>query len=511
VLADTLSLVRGRHAVRLGGEYRHFVNENFAEGTGAFNFPSVPTFLTGTANAFNITLGERRSHIDQRAVSLFFQDRFTIHPRVTLELGLRYEWHVTPTERDDRFVVFDSETASLLRVGVDIDDEIYQQNNRNVEPRVGLAWDPSGDGRTVVRGVYGVAVDQPGTTAVSGTAANPPFGIPVTAVGSIPLETAIDRTQAIALAPVTVNPEFHNASVRSWNVNLQQQLTGNHAAMVGYFGSRGRQLRISRNINQPVSGVRPFAALSSASPILPGAPLGNITQVESSAFSSYHALWVSATQRLSRGLQVDASYMWSKSLDTNSLNSSGFAVQDAYDIPNEHGLSDFAARHRFVLNAIYALPFSGHWFTRHWQVAAIVQSQSGNPVNIVTSGSSLNGLPNTVRPDVTGPISVIGSVDRWFDPSVFVAVNRFGNLGRNVVIGPAFHNTDLSVIRNVTIGARARLQFRADIFDLFNHPNFGPPGNIVGSPTFGKITRTRFPTGEAGSSRQIQLAVRLSL
>jgi hypothetical protein len=112
---------------------------------------------------------------------------------------------------------------------------------------------------------------------------------------------------------------------------------------------------------------------------------------------------------------------------------------------------------------------------------------------------------------VTGPISVIGSVDRWFDPSVFVAVNRFGNLGRNVVIGPAFHNTDLSVIRNVTIGARARLQFRADIFDLFNHPNFGPPGNIVGSPTFGKITRTRFPTGEAGSSRQIQLAVRLSL
>ena len=138
----------------------------------------------------------------------------------------------------------------------------------------------------------------------------------------------------------------------------------------------------------------------------------------------------------------------------------------------------------------------------------MVQSQSGNPVNIVTSNSSLNGMPNTVRPDVTGPIRIIGSVDQWFDPSVFVAVDRFGNLGRNVVIGPAFHNTDLSVIKNVRPGGRIGLQFRVDVFDLFNHPNFGPPGNIVGSPTFGKITRTRLPTGEAGSSRQIQLAVR---
>jgi hypothetical protein len=326
----------------------------------------------------------------------------------------------------------------------------------------------------------------------------------------IPLDRAIEQTRATALAPITVDSKLRNASVRSWNVNLQRQLAGNLAAMIGYFGSRGRHLRISRNINQPVEDVRPFTALSSSSPILPGAPLGNITQVESSAFSSYRALWLAATQRLSRGLQFAASYTWSKSLDTNSLNSSGFAVQNAYDIPGEYGLSDFDARHRFVLSGTYGLPSGRHWLTRGWQLAAIVQSQSGNPVNIVTSSSTINGVPNTVRPDVTGPIRIIGSVDQWFDPTVFVAVNRFGNLGRNVVIGPAFHNTDLSIIRNERIGTRARLQLRADIFDLFNHANFGPPGNIVGSATFGKITRTRFPTGEAGSSRQIQLAARLS-
>jgi hypothetical protein len=172
-------------------------------------------------------------------------------------------------------------------------------------------------------------------------------------------------------------------------------------------------------------------------------------------------------------------------------------------------LSDFDARHRFVFSAVYALPFTGHALTRGWQIATIVQSQSGNPVNIVTSNSSLNGIPNTVRPDVTGPVRIVGSVDQWFDTSAFAAVDRFGNLGRNAVIGPAFHNTDLSLTKNTPLGGGRRLQFRVDVFDVFNHANFGPPGDIVGSPTFGKITRTRLPTGEAGSSRQIQLAARL--
>jgi hypothetical protein len=307
---------------------------------------------------------------------------------------------------------------------------------------------------------------------------------------------------------VTIDPNFRNSSLQSWNLNLQRQLARDLAAMVGYFGSRGKNLRIARNLNQPVTGVRPFAALSTESPILPGVPLGNIMQVESTGFSTYHALWASATKRLSSGLQFDVSYVLSKSIDTNSLNSFGFAVQDGYDIPNQYGLSDFDARHRFMLSATYELPFT-HPLTRGWQLAAIVQSQSGNPVNIVTSNASLNGVPNTVRPDVTGPITIIGSVDEWFDTSVFEAVDRFGNLGRNIVIGPAFNNTDFSLIKNFSPGDGVRLQFRADVFDLFNHPNFGPPGNIVGSPTFGKITRTRFSTGEGGSSRQIQLAVRL--
>ena len=232
--------------------------------------------------------------------------------------------------------------------------------------------------------------------------------------------------------------------------------------------------------------------------------------MESSGFSNYDAVWMSVTKRLSRGLQFDTSYTWSKSLDTNSLNSSGFAVQDGYDIPGQYGLSDFDARHRFVLSAIYALPFTGHALTRDWQIAAVVQSQSGNPVNIVTSNSTLNGMPNTVRPDVVGPIRIIGSVG-----SVVRSVGVRGRQSLRQSGQKCRHRPRLPQHRSVGHQERAAghalaLQFRVDVFDLFNHPNFGPPGNIVGSPTFGKITRTRLPTGEAGSSRQIQLAARLS-
>jgi outer membrane receptor protein involved in Fe transport len=505
---DTFTRVADRHTMRFGGEYRRFLNNNFAEGTGQFNFPSVAAFLAGNANAFNITLGSRQSHIRQDAVSFFAQNNISVRANLTLDVGLRYEWHVTPTERDNQFVVFDASTATLARVGVDV-GEIYHQNNRNFEPRLGVAWTPWADGRTVVRAAYGSAVDQPSTTAVRDTPGNPPFATPLTATGSVPLSTAVTATQPVRLAPVTIDPDFQNASLRSWNVNVQRQLGRDLAAMVGYFGSSGRHLRISRNINQPVNGEVPFPSLSLSSPIRPGAPLGNITQVESTGFSSYHALWVSATRRLSRGLLFDASYTLSRSLDTNSLNSSGFAVQNSYDIPGEYGPSDFDARHRFVVSATYELPFTGHALTRGWQVATIVQAQSGNPVNIVTSTSSLNGVPNTVRPDQVGPIRTIGSVGQWFDTSAFAAVNRFGSLGRNVVIGPSFINTDLSVTKTFRTAGGTRVQLRADAFDVFNHPNFGPPGNVVGTPTFGKISRTRLPTGEAGSSRQIQLAAKL--
>jgi hypothetical protein len=157
------------------------------------------------------------------------------------------------------------------------------------------------------------------------------------------------------------------------------------------------------------------------------------------------------------------------------------------------------------------LPFEGNQLVEGWQVAAIVQSQSGGPINIVSTNSTVNGVANTLRPDVNGPVEILGRSERWFDTSAFIPVSRFGTLGRNVVIGPGFHNTDISIIKNLTFRDQIKLQLRTEIFDVLNHANFGLPGNVVGSPAFGVITSTRFPTGEAGSSRQIQFAVKMSI
>ncbi|HET8781678.1 MAG TPA: carboxypeptidase regulatory-like domain-containing protein [Pyrinomonadaceae bacterium] len=506
VAATTMSWLRGKHSLKFGGEFRQFLNNNFRQTTGSFNFPSVAAFLAGTANSFSITLGNQSSSVAQPALGFFAEDGYKIHPTLTLELGLRYEWNMTPTERYERFIVFDPRSASLLRVGTDL-DKVYRENNKNIQPRIGFAWSfPNND--TVIRGAYGIYVDQPMTSIVTGLSGNPPLAVPLTFSGAIRLNEAIDVAGPAGLAPQSIDRDFENAYMQSWNLNVQREFLKT-AVMVGYLGSKGTHLITRRNLNQPIDGVRPFPALSASSPILPNTPLGNVTEVGSSGVSSYNALWVTATRRLTKGCQFDASYTWSKSIDYTSFSTGGIVVQDSFDLPEERGLSDFDARHRFVLSSIYELPFDGNELTRGWQLGVIVQSQSGNPFNVVTSNSTVTGLANTLRPNVDGPVEIIGEVEQWFDTTAFDAVPRFGNLGRNVIIGPTFNNIDFSVMKTTNLGERVRVQFRAEVFDLFNHANFGRPGNTVGTPSFGRITSTRFPTGESGSSRQIQFALKL--
>ena len=510
VVGDSFTYQRGRHSIKAGGEFRQFLNNNFRQGTGSFNFPTVAAFIAGTANSFSVTLGSQSSSIAEAALGIFGQDNFRVRPTLTLELGLRYEWNMTPTERYDRFIVFDPSTASLIRVGTDI-DKVYHQNYKNLQPRVGFAWDPFGDGKTSVRAAYALQTDQPMTSIVIGTTTNPPLAIPLTFSGAIRFDNAIDVAGPAGLAPQSIVHDFNNAYLQSWNFNIQREVLPNLALSAGYYASKGTHLISRRNLNQPINGVRPFPRLSLSSPILPDTPLGNITQVESAGNSSYNALWIAGVQRFAHGLQFNAFYTWSKSLDYNSFSTGGIVGQDSYNLRGDRGLSDFDARHRFVVNGIYDLPLRGGRLREGWRLAFVVQLQSGSPVNVVTSTSTVNGIANTLRPDVTGPIATIGSVERWFDTSVFTAVPRFGSLGRNLVVGPGFNNTDISVIKNTRFRHEFWIQFRAELFDVFNQANFGPPGTVVETPAFGQITSTRFPTGESGSSRQIQFAVKISL
>lgn len=509
VVSDTLSYLRGNHSFKFGGEGRRFYNNNFTLDTGTFTFANVNSFINGNGNAFSVTLGDRSSAIIQNALGFYVQDNFKVRPNVTLELGLRYDWNMTPTERYDRFVVFDPATRTLVRVGSGIDD-VYEQNNKNFQPRLGIAWDPFNDGKTSVRAAYAILADQPVTNVVTPLTSNPPLATPLTFTGAVTFANARLLAGAAGLAPNTVDPGFNNAYVQSWNLNIQREIVGDIGVTIGYFGSKGTHLRISRNINQPINGgARPFPSLSPSDPFRPNATLNNISQIEGSGNSSYNALWLTANKRFSRGFQFNTSYTFSKSIDYNSLNSQGVVIQDSYNVRDSRGLSDFDARHRFVFSGLYELPFHGNRLVDGWQLSSIVQLQSGNPVNIVVNNATFTGTNNTVRPDVTGPIDIIGTPNRWFDTTPFVVpVGRFGSLGRNVVIGPGFNNVDFSVIKRTKLTETQLIEFRWEVFDLFNHANFGQPGRVVGTANFGQITNTRFGTGDSGSSRQMQFALK---
>jgi hypothetical protein len=528
VVSDTLSYQHGRHAFKFGGEWRRFSNSNFNSDPGDFRYASVADFQAGRGNSFAITTGDRPSDIVQQALGLFAQDNLKATSRLTFELGLRYDLNVRPTDSQNRFVVFDPQTVSLVRVGTTIAD-VYKTKG-NVEPRIGVVWDPAGDGKTSVRAAYAIQVDQPVTNFVSNTAANPPLAIPLSFSGPIRLDSAFNTARAAGLSPITVDQNFQNAKVQSWNVNVQRELGRSLGVMVGYFGSKGQDLRLFLNINQPVNGVRPYPRLADTSPILPGSALGNVFSHASLGQSSYHALWVTANKRMSHGLQLNAAYTFSRSLDYNSLNSQNVViVQNSYDLANSQGPSDFDARHRVVLNAIWELPLHGNRLAEGWQIGLITQAQSGNPLNIVTNIGTFTGVVNSLRPDLVGTIDVTGTPNQWFsntvcDPrlgscagAVFAlpvsaaGAYHFGNLGRNAVVGPPFYNTDISLVKNTKLAGTTILQFRCEAFNVFNHPNLGQPGRIatVGSTAFGVIVNTRFPTGDSGSSRQVQFALKL--
>jgi len=519
VLADSLSWIRGNHSLKFGTEFRDFRNNNFNNDPGALTFNTTTNFINGTANTAARTVGNVANRINQNALDFFAQDSYRFKPYLTLELGLRYAWNMTPSEGLDRFVTLVPGAGAgsmLVRT-----DSPYAQNNKNFQPRVGFAWDVLHNGNTVLRGGYALQVDQPVTGMVTGLTSNPPFALPISVSGQpVTALGALFNGTPANIAPVTIDPNFKNANVQSWNLNLQEQITHSAGIMVGYVGAKGTHLEIERNINQFTTlgsaASRPFTSISTSSPILPGVTLANaLTERDSSSNSSYNALWVTGNKRMSRGLQFNASYTWSHSIDEVSRNNNGIVVQDSTNIFNSRGNSDFDARHRFVVNAIYDLPFKGNrFFVDGWSIAPIVSLQSGNPLNIVTASSTITGIA-TVRPNAAGPVQLTNNpLGNWFvNPTGAYTLpgNAFGNVGRNSVVGPDFKNFDLSVLKKTKITERVNMEFHVDAFDLFNHPNYGQPGRTF-SPTstsFGIITGTRFPTGDSGSSRQLQVAMKL--
>lgn len=569
VLNDTLNWLKGRHSFAFGGEIRRAYNDNIAENVGSFSFTSIGNFLADSASNFTVLLGAGNDKIVEPSYGVFAQDSYKWRPNFTFNLGLRYEWNSTPFESAARFTNFDTTTGDLFAA-----PQPFHTNNKNFEPRIGFAWDPFKNRKTSVRAAYAITTQDPTTNIVTGLSGNPPFALPINvAATGITLENPAAAIARVSLGPSSINPNFDNAYAQDWNLTVERQLTSTLGLSAAYVGIKGTHLQISENVNQPLLSngfygtARPFLTLPLSSPILPAqcaAPtctFGNIAQTNSVGNSNYNAVWVTLNKHYSHGLQLLASYTYSKSFDYSSV-SSGDAVplQNAYNPRGDYGPSEFDVRNRFVLSGFYELPFKRNRLVSGWQVGIVSQAQSGNPITPLVSINTGTGTTLTVRPNQLLPVSPTGNPKQFYsNPTVCQHFNGAlqggtpaipdcaatpnaafaipctfsdvpvsttptspsfkvypvvagschpGDAMRDGLQGPDFINTDFSLIKNTKITERFNLQFRTEFFDVFNHPTFGNPQNVVTS-TFGNITSTRFPAGDFGSARQIQFALKL--
>jgi hypothetical protein len=529
---------RGRHVLKSGVLAEHYqdnmVNPTFS--LGIFTFADLNAFLTNRpANFVGLTPEAQFDRYWRFTLFGFYaQDDIQLTPQLTLNAGLRYEFATLPEEKYNRDSALPDLTASAPVVG-----PLYQNPTyTNLSPRVGLAWDPLGSGRTAVRGGYGLYFNTNNHQNLIVTVTNPPFTPRPVIVNPTFPNPPFDRAGAISMRPVQW--DLDNPRVHVYNVNVQQELWRRTAITVGYAGSRGRHLLRSGDVNlaQPTGTTpdgRPFIAA--------GTPRANtafstIELKSSDGDSWYNALIVEVRRRWSQGLSLQSSYAFSKSEDTtqastffsDATNGTTSALPEF--IPDyNRGLSDFDVRHNWVVNFTYALPgrnLSGLTgaILSNWNLSGIWTMRSGNPLTVFVTTNRSRSQWNPSRgpgigqdrPDYApgyGPDNaVLGKPDQWFDPAAFVLqpAGTFGNTGRGDFIGPNLRTLDFALSKTAAWARLGgRLEFRVEAFNVFNRANFGVPelrafaGARDGEPvlaTFGRITNT------VTSARQIQLGIR---
>jgi len=541
---DNLSWVKGRHSLKIGGEYHRRLLHLFQAGfpRGLFLFDPLVTSQAGAGgNAIASMLmgfpsfAERDfldHFIDQSGneFGIYFQDDIRVNKKLTLNLGIRYDLFTPQIEAHDRQANFDLATKSMLLAGQNGNSRsLANTDTNNVGPRIGFAYTPIANGKTVLRGGYGnyYFAEQNALATLDRLSYNIPFYFLQTVTQSglftptlqvsagIPAPPAPDPSNPFGKVGYRV-PSLEDSRVQSWNLDIQRELLPNTLFDVAYAGSHGNVLAI-RNPNQPPPGaVRVF-------PVSPN--IGLLFTMTNEGYSDYNSLQAKLTRRVARGLTFLGSYTWSKSTD-NTVGywpNSGISQlpQDSLH-PNqgEHGLSDWDIRHNFIFSYSWEIPVGrGRKFLGDgnavldriiggWQMTGILGLHSGTPFTpLITVNRANTANGGGLRPDRLGDPNLSDpSVDRWFDTSKYAlpALFTYGDESRNVLIGPGLRNFDMGLFKNFAITEAATLQFRAEFFNLTNTPHFGLPNPFVNIPQGGTITSLSTPP------RQIQFGVKVN-
>jgi hypothetical protein len=545
-VVDALTWTKGSHTIKAGIDYRRPLvrsyNDQFSRGRISFN--SLADLLAGVAapSGTSIARGATRRDTYTNNVGTFVQDDWKITSRLTINFGLRHEYTGPLSEKSDRISNF-LPAQGLVRVGQGL-DTLYERDWNNFAPRVGFAFDKRGTGKTIIRGAYGLYYDAPSQDFFlvqsfpnGNVGTNPVPGLgtfTVNFTGPVPFGSGVNIFGDVSqpVPPFTlfgVDQHMRTPYVQSYNFNVQQTLVEGTVLQVGYVGSKGTKLFRLRDINQATPG--PAAGLQQRRPFNALYPqFAGIYQLEASANADYNALQIVLRRRLSKGLTVMASYVWSHSIDDASNGfcscTAGVSLpQNSYDTRAEKAASGFDQRQRFTANVVYDLDVLTrvlkNWpkrFTGGWQFSGIYTLGSGLPITPFWNGSSPSGSGETSndRPNVVGnPNNGPKTPSAWFNTVAFVAApaGTFGNAGRNTVIGPRTNSADVSVVKNTRLNERMNLQFRSEFFNVFNHPNFALPNVTFNSSAFGSIASTpdvanANPLGDGGP-RLVQLALKL--
>jgi len=544
---DSVSWTTGSHSLKFGTYiYRLRFNPlSSPNARGSLNFsPRYTSSTPGLAdgNAFadfllgypsSAQVGIGRGETDARTLWTHFyaQDDWRPSPQLTLNLGVRYEINGQMVETGNRFsnpelnrfVIASDEGGKIHPDGnallpllpvpwvtskdAGYDQSLQKPSYSRVAPRIGLAWLPLGSDRFVLRSGFGLFYNQAAYSITESLAQNLPFyfnkSITLPADQVVPLYTTAD----ILLAPNTgsiggsgLNYSYRPEYAESWTLSLQQSLAANWALMVTYLGSRVVGADNSTYLNIPEPGPGPIDARR------PNPALNAIHTIRWDGWSKYNSLTLKLEKRLSARLAFDANYTWSKAMDDASDPGPTFheynVPQDVRNLRAEKGLSSFHHAHRFVFTGTFALP-------KGWFVNTIGTFQTGAPITINLPSDNANiGAGPAQRPNLLGDPNLKnrGTAERWFDTNAFAmpAPFTFGNAGRNIVYEDGERNIDMSLARQFKIKEGTALEFRAEVFNLFNLLNFvGAPGRIAFTPNFGRVFN-------AGPSRQVQLGLKLA-